>query len=313
MPHSLLPHPLIPLACWLTPYWRTSLVIGVVLIAMASTALAVPLYRVQTTSTTASYLFGTLHSDDPRVLAVADRIGCLVDSVDIVAVEIVPDALVLAAVSVATLLPKEQRLADVVGDARWSQLQRMAEQKGLPTAFIDRLKPWAAAVTLGLPMPEGAVLDTLIARMASDSGRRVVGLESAAEQVAVFDQMPLVLQLELIDETIKNGEEMPKALEALTAAYLEGDLAHLEELASSQYTGASKALTVWFEQSLLQSRNAVMAQRAVELLAENSALIAVGALHLGGETGLVAGLRQAGFDVEAVGLETVLAGMACAR
>ena len=49
---------------------------------------------------------------------------------------------------------------------------------------------------------------------------------------------------------------------------------------------------------LLNQRNRRMLERVRERLAGESMLIAVGALHLGGEQGLVAGLRAQGYEVQ---------------
>ena len=54
------------------------------------------------------------------------------------------------------------------------------------------------------------------------------------------------------------------------------------------------------EQSLLVSRNLGMRDKALELLVEGHAFIAVGGLHLPGRGGLVALFREAGYTVTAL-------------
>jgi hypothetical protein len=48
----------------------------------------------------------------------------------------------------------------------------------------------------------------------------------------------------------------------------------------------------------VRKRNAVMAQRAIPWLEKGGVFMAVGALHLPGNEGVVALLQQAGFTVE---------------
>ena len=55
-----------------------------------------------------------------------------------------------------------------------------------------------------------------------------------------------------------------------------------------------------FEERVVTLRNHVMAERAGPILDRGNAFIAVGALHLPGEQGLVALLTQAGYTVSAV-------------
>ena len=256
-------------------------------------------YRISQGAGEPSYLVGTMHSEDPRVTSLLDEFEPLVRQVDVVAIEIVPDAVTLFAVGAATLLPADQRLRDLVGRERFNALTAAAERRGIPSAVLDRLKPWAAAVTLGLPTPEtGRFLDMEIYLSALGHERRVIGLETAAEQLAVFDEMAPDLQLAMLEDSIKNAGQVPKQLEALTAAYLDGDLERLDRLARAQYQDMPPGVARWFKEVLLDERNARMLDRLAALLERERVLAAVGAMHLGGASGLVAGLRGRGFRVE---------------
>jgi uncharacterized protein YbaP (TraB family) len=62
----------------------------------------------------------------------------------------------------------------------------------------------------------------------------------------------------------------------------------------------TEATWLSFKSLLLDTRNQRMAERAVPFIAEGNAIIAVGALHLPGETGLVQFLRDRGYKVTAV-------------
>ncbi len=52
-----------------------------------------------------------------------------------------------------------------------------------------------------------------------------------------------------------------------------------------------------FEKALLTDRNHVMAERAVPLLEKGNAFIAVGAMHLPGNEGLISLLKQKGYSL----------------
>lgn len=256
-------------------------------------------YRISHNDALAGFLVGTMHSEDPRVTGQMEHLRPLIGQVDIVAIEMVPDAITLLAIGAATVLPGDQRLRDLIGERRFDAVQAAAAGLGVPVTVLDRLKPWAVAATLGMPAAEtGRFLDMEIYLEALALGREVAGLETAAEQIAVFDALSEAQQLALLDEMIKNIDLLPKQLEELTAVYLDGDLAGLDHLARAQYRDMPGALRDWFESDLLHRRNCSMLRRAHALMAGQRILIAVGALHLGGESGLVAGLRRLGFDVE---------------
>jgi len=246
------------------------------------------------------YLVGTMHSEDPRVVSLLGQLVPLIEQVDVVAIEMVPDAVALIAVGAATLLPVGQSLRGLMGDTRFGALAKAASHLGLSVEVLDRLKPWAAAVTLGMPVSRtGRFLDMEIYLRALELHKQVIGLETAAEQLAVFDQMSMEAQLALLEEVVKNAPQMPKQLEELTTVYLQGDLKRIDRVARSQYDGMPEAIAQWFDEQLLDNRNARMLEQLPALIDSTGVLVAVGAMHLAGETGLVAGLRRLGYRVEA--------------
>lgn len=256
-------------------------------------------YQVSRDGHSPSYLVGTMHSEDPRVTGLLSEFAPLIERADIVALEMLPDAVTMLVVGAATLLPGDQSLRRLIGDERFVALSAAATRLGLPVEVMDRLKPWAAAVMLGMPAAEtGRFLDMEIYLQALARQQRTVGLETAAEQLAVFDGMSHEVQLVLLDEMVKNATDMPRQMEGLTAAYLSGDLDRLDRLAREQYGDMPPAVRQWFDEVLLDRRNARMLERLSPVLDEGTVFVAVGALHLGGESGLIAGLRRLGYRVE---------------
>ena len=157
----------------------------------------------------------------------------------------------------------------------------------------------AAAVTLGMPPTDsGRFLDMELYLAVAAQGRRTLGLETAAEQLAVFGGIPESTQIAMVDDLIKNAADLPKELEALTRAWLAGDLARLEAVARRQNAMASPAVIHWLDEVVVRARNERMLERALPLLREGPVMVAVGALHLAGDSGLVAGLRRHGYTVE---------------
>lgn len=257
------------------------------------------IYSIKRDGGPTSYLVGTMHSEDPRVLALLDDFGPLIDQVDGVAIEMVPDAVTMLAVGAATLLPFDQSLRDMLGDRRFTEVKRAARTVGIPPEMVDRLKPWAVAITLGMPAAKsGRILDTEIYLYALNRQRETIGLESAEEQLSVFEHLTLDAQLQLLDEMVNNLADLPIQFEQLTLAYLAGDLDGLERFAQAQNADLPVAVREWLDDKLVTERNRRMLSRLAGLLPAKSLFIAVGALHLVGDEGLVEGLRRQGFTVE---------------
>jgi hypothetical protein len=277
---------------------RAAAVLAILLVCPAFAAQGL-IYSVQREGAPASFLVGTMHSEDARVLALLDGLAPLIERVDVVAIEVLPDALSMLAAGAATLLPPDQDLRSLIGPERYAALEAVASRLGVPIDILNRLKPWAVAVMLGMPASDtGRFLDMQIYVRALASQRRTIGLETAAEQFAVFAEMTPDVELALLDEMIKNAPDLPKQLEILTAAYLAGDLQRLDALARVEYADMPAAVRQWFDTKLLDQRNLRMLSRLSCLLPRQSMFVAVGALHLGGATGLVAGLRGLGYRVD---------------
>lgn len=259
-----------------------------------------PVFEASRPGSAPVFLVGTMHSDDPRVMAMLPRVVELIGEVDTVALEMVHDPAGMARAAMATLLPGGPDLFERAGPSRREALERAAARRSIPAAALGRLKPWAAALVLGLPQLSGEqFLDTAIQQQAQRLGRRVVGLETAAEQLAVFDAMDEPLQLALLDAAVKNADDLTQQLEELTAIYLAGDLDRLQQVAQGHYGGIDPAVEHWFRAELIERRNRRMAERMRELAEHGPLLVAVGALHLPGDSGLVAELERQGFRVEA--------------
>lgn len=61
-----------------------------------------------------------------------------------------------------------------------------------------------------------------------------------------------------------------------------------------------RALADWFRLELIVNRNIRMAERLHGLLEKGSTFVAVGALHLVDDSGLIQALKQAGYRVESI-------------
>lgn len=256
------------------------------------------LYEVTRPGQATHYLFGTMHSDDNRVLAVLEGLKQPLDSVDQVVLEILPDAMAMVEVSVAMLLPPEQSLSELIGKELFERAARAAEEKGLPRIAVERMRPWALAITLGTPELTGEAMDQVIYKKALSTGKQLLALETPVEQLALFDSLPDNLQVRLLKEVLSQRKHLAEQLEALTQAYLDRDLQRLQELSLEYEAAGDELLAEWFRRKLILDRNHSMYRRLLPILDQGATLVAVGALHLAGKEGLVSLLRQAGYRVE---------------
>lgn len=248
-----------------------------------------------------SYLFGTIHSEDARVTTLAPAVQSAFERSSRYVMEIIPDQASLMAASQAMLLEQSASLRALVGAPLFDKTARILGDMGVPAQAVDRFKPWAAMVIMSMPKAEtGQVLDLLLYSAAVQAGKAQAGLESAAEQLSVFDSLPLAEQTVLLEEAVALYPQMPHMLEQMHLAYIARDLAKLVAL-SDQYSSMGDArLASKINNALVDQRNQRMAARMDSYLREGGAFVAVGALHLPGEQGLLQLLRKRGYVVTAL-------------
>ncbi len=250
-----------------------------------------------------NHIFGTVHSDREAVVDLSQPVERAFDTAQRYAFELDFDNDIQMAMTRAMMDTQGPPLSERLGDATWRQLQQVARARGLPPQQLDRLAPWAVALTLATPdVQPRQTLDQVLYRRAERSERPITGLETVDEQIAVFAGLSEAQQLDMLRRVIELGaaERIDPLLERLVDAWLAGDLARLVELSEAHpMMGNAKAQEA-LEQRLVAERNARMAERMAPLLDRGGAFVAIGALHLPGDEGVLQRLAGAGYDIAPV-------------
>lgn len=275
------------------------------------------LYRLHRDGVPDSWLFGTMHMADPRVLDMPDAAEAALEGSSRVVIE-TTDMLNEMKVAGALLLRSDltglgsRTLADILSPADLAAVKRGLQAHGIPFAAVQRLQPWFIAIGLGTPPCETArkaagesVLDIAIARRAAGEGKTVLGLESGEEQLEAIASMPMDAQADNLIATLDMADDLPNIYETMIDLYLDGRIAAvgpvLEAVAATNGGGAETAAGfAAFEERVIDDRNVRMAERLRPILKAGDVFVAVGALHLPGEKGLVEALRRDAWTVTRV-------------
>jgi hypothetical protein len=260
------------------------------------------LWRVETGEGAVSHLFGTIHSEDPRVLELPKQVSRAFDSARTLVLEMDLGAEEVQTMGQAMMLPADGELQQLLGPELYRQSVAAMAGRGYPATVVNRLQPWAVVLILNMPQPEtGLFLDYLLYIKAAEQGKTVIGLEQMGEQLAVFTSLSLNEQVSMLRDTLRDHHNFSQLFEQLLSTYLERDLQKLLELSEQQnMRGSDTALQQRFMGSLVDERNRRMAERLLPLLEAGEVFAAVGALHLPGDTGLLALLRRQGLRVSPV-------------
>jgi len=273
------------------------------------------LWRIEKPGLAPSYLFGTIHSTDESALEVARRAAQSINGSKVVATELGGpiDTIEKANITAATLAKALDRDHDTfegaVAPEDRQKIEKLISSLGYPAEFAHHLKPWFLAILTALPKCEAEretlnlpEVDQFLAETARDSGVKVIGLETAEEQLAAIANMRPEVVATLLTLTARDPGLNDNLYATMLRLYRESRPAEI--LAVSDALGGlsdtERAAQDEFMLALLQARNATMAERAAPLLASGGAFIAVGALHLAGKTGLVERFRAQGYTVTKV-------------
>lgn len=243
-----------------------------------------------------SYLLGTIHSEDPRVTRLSPAVSKALEASTTFIMEVDLDGSAAMAMLQAMRLPPGQRLEALIGTPRYEKVLPLMTPRGMPDAVLQTMQPWVVFTTLSTPPQEtGLFMDAVLQARAARLGKPVVGLETVQEQLAVFTELTLAEQKALIDEALAEAGNLEQELEKLLQAYVAGDLDRIHRIGQEDLHMSDPALEDKLVHGLLQARNTRMLERAQPYLQRGGAFIAVGALHLPGDDGLIALLRQAGY------------------
>lgn len=247
------------------------------------------------------YLFGTIHSEAPAVLRLDGAVQRVLDDASRVVLEVQMDRDAMIYTSAAMLMTDGRLLSTILDGDLFAQAATAMQARGIPELVMERMKPWAVAMTLAMPPAvTGEVLDLKLYQFALENNKPVYGLETIREQLDVFEGLPLNDQVALLKDAVEQFTDIDALHAELLAAYLSRDLATLEALNEVSMQTGDQRLARDFQQRLILDRNRRMAERMQEHLEAGGAFIAVGALHLPGEQGLLELLEQRGYSVRVV-------------
>jgi uncharacterized protein YbaP (TraB family) len=256
------------------------------------------LFRVEKGEQDPTYLFGTIHSEDPRVVSLPAVIEDAFARSEVLVMELVLDASTMLRSWNALLLEDGGDLEDIIGADLYRKSLGAVTALGYPALTIQRFKPWAVVTLLSVPPPDtGKFLDLVLYEKALSQGKPVYGLETVKEQLAPFDALSAEEQLNMLRSTIALRHQLPGIYSELVETYLRRDLFGLEDFYRVTIFAQGAGLAQGFKRGINQERNHRMVERMIPFLEKGSAFVAVGALHLPGPEGMLNLLREQGYRI----------------
>jgi len=262
------------------------------------------LWRLDKPGIPSSWVFGTLHSNDPRVRILPVPVAHAFARARTFAMEIYWSETEDEHFYEAMQFDDDRRLAALVGDEVYSRLRQEPGAAALPEEVLARTKPWAALLRIATArgMGDGPTLDRSLFIAARERRMTMLGLEWLDEQVAAFEAIPIETQIALLRHALDHRAELEAQIEPTVLAWLDRNLAALARI-NRVAAGDDADLRRHYAlltQQLVANRTALMAYRLFLPLKRGRVFVAVGALHLYGANGLLAQLHEQGYRVRRI-------------
>ena len=271
------------------------------------------LWKIEKPGIKPSFLYGTMHLTDPRVLKLSDAAETAYQGADTVVIEtdevLDPKApiKVMAETPELMMFMDGRTLDKIIPRDKLETVKTALSERGISLAAVNRMQPWMLTSMLAMPACEfarkkegAAFLDIKLAEDAKARGKQIAGLETIKDQLGAMASLPAQFHIDGLIETLTLGPKLPDVFETMTVLYTHGDIGMIFPLMRSvSPDGSSGANYAEFEEKMVNARNRTMAERAVPIIDKGNAFIAVGALHLPGEQGLVSLLKNRGYTISA--------------
>ena len=257
------------------------------------------LWRISKAGARDSFVFGTIHISDPRV-GIAKPVGDALAQSRTLALELG------SGVANAEVFELEQfgdgrRLQPLIGDEAFKRVRTELIAQEISDRVIERMKPWAVMIKVSRGRPRGgdASLDQQLLTAARARGIRVEPLEWVEEQIASFDAVPLDSQVALLKHALAHREALESAVDASIDAWLRGDLARLARVSDRMGEQFADMRPHYWQltKHIIHNRSILMHHRLLVPLRGGRVFVAVGALHLYGDKGLLAMIARDGYRV----------------
>jgi uncharacterized protein YbaP (TraB family) len=255
---------------------------------------------------------GTLHLPDPRHAATLEAVRPHIATADLLILEATSDSQAEIQTMAATrpemfFLTEGPTLIDLLTDSEWAQLTEELEAYGIPGFMAAKFQPWFLGMTLAVPPCAVA-----------DVQRGEKGLDAMLEQVAIENAVPLA-ELDDIEAlmALLSGDPLDKQIEGLrlflsmkvdgsaemttmVERYFQGKAREAVEFSRLLLEEKNVPVALFDEmmQAILEDRNAAWEPKIMDLVEGRNTVLAVGAAHLSGESGVLRALERMGYEVE---------------
>ena len=258
-------------------------------------------------------IVGTLHIPDPRLEPIIETARPYIKGADLLILEATAEDEAGIQTLAATrpemfFITEGPTMIDILASEEWDQVTERLKAIGIPAFLAAKFQPWYLTLTLAVPpcamelLQSGEKgLDRQLEAIAIAEGIPIAALDDMETVLRIFSDEPIEEQLDGLRITLETQQDGNASTSTLMQGYFEGRVRETWEfarilLARSDFEN-SEEMFEEVNQQLLINRNEDWESKLPALITGKDVVIAVGAAHLSGETGVVRALERAGYTI----------------
>ena len=265
------------------------------------------------------YVLGTIHLDDPRLAKYLEPVWPIIKKADLILLEGTREDMKRLEKEMASkpdmmFITDGPTLPERLPKADWAKLRDAMSERGIPGFLAAKMQPWYISMMLSIPpcamngLAEKNGVDFRIMDFAEKNGIPTRGLEPYDTVLSIFGGDKPDEETDMIRMALANANSGGAMIVTMMDSYLSGMHRAIWELnrqhvladPNLEQEGADKMFAE-MESKLLTSRNLNWTDAILSAAAKNATiLVAVGAAHLSGKTGVLYQLEQNGYALTRV-------------
>ena len=266
------------------------------------------LYRISGNSAAApSYILATHRVVDMTFLdTIPNAFKCYAECNKVITEFAMQDYEAIAALRQAALLPDSVRLRNFYSEEEYQTLDdALRINLGMGLDQLGRMKPSYLAemfrnelMKRWLNYDEDRTMETFFEKVALETDIPIIGLDDVGETMyMLFDREPFHWQCDELLKVVEYPEKEVRLERQLKEMYQYGRLTDMAYLVKAPDNLTSLSYS---DYQIYAKRNKQWTKRLTPYLKDGKAFITLNAIFIGGEDGLIAQLKAAGYRVKAV-------------
>ena len=243
-----------------------------------------------------SYLYGTIHLMCPNEIIVSDTLRARFYSTQKLFLEVnLDDPSVMIKTMQQMNMKNDTTLKQLMTSAQYNSLaDQFKKLTGIALSNVSSVKPELSEAMIypSLLGCEGAeAWEQKFQQLAKANNMEIKGLEDVEDQLKIFDEIPYAEQAKELQETLKDIDSTKQSFNQLLALYKQKDLSGLCTMLGDD-NNLSK-----YDDLLLNNRNKKWVPEIIQQAKLQPTFFAVGAGHLGNNTGVINLLKKNGYTI----------------